>query len=188
MLLRYITHPNVAVDPAVPVPQWGLSEDGRRRAIAMCSRPWVAAVERIVSSDEVKAVETATLLGERLGIDVEIREGIGENDRSATGFVPPEEFEGLADQFFGNPDASVRGWERAVDAQVRITKGLSDLLSSDAPGDIVVVGHGGVGTLWFCHLSDQAIDRSHDQPGQGHYFTVDRSDASIVHAWRPIDR
>lgn len=36
-----------------------------------------------------------------------------ENDRSSTGFLPPEEFEVVADAFFAQPGVSVRGWETA---------------------------------------------------------------------------
>ena len=46
--------------------------------------------------------------------------GIGENDRSATGFLPREEFWATADLFFAHPTESIRGWERAIDAQARI--------------------------------------------------------------------
>ncbi len=190
--LRYITHPQVAVQPDVPVTRWGLAPLGVERARAMCRQPWIPHVRRIVSSDEVKAVQTAEILGRHVGVDVEVRPGIGENDRSSTGFVPPARFEQLADRFFAAPDESVEGWERAVDAQSRIAAGLADLLTGreggeEAGGDVAVVGHGGVGTLWWCALAGRPIDRRHDQPGQGHYFTVDLDRGAVLHGWRPID-
>ncbi len=185
--LRYISHPQVEIDPSEPVPRWGLSDEGRRRAFAMLDQPWVAATGRVVSSEETKALETAAILGEHLGLEVDVRPGIGENDRTATGFVPPDEFEQLADAFFAEPEASVQGWERASDAQSRIVAGLSDLLQADGI-DTAIVGHGGVGTLWYCHLISAEISRSHDQPGQGHYFTVDTGSQTALHGWRPIDR
>ena len=43
-----------------------------------------------------------------------------ENDRSATGFLEPSEFERVADEFFARPTVSIGGWERAIDAQKRI--------------------------------------------------------------------
>ena len=186
-LLRYITHPQVAVDPDVPVTRWGLHPIGIERARVLCTQPWVADITRVVSSDEVKALQTAEILAGHLGVAVEVRAGVGENDRSSTGFVPPARFERLADRFFASPEASVEGWERAVDAQRRIASGLEDLLTGEG-GDVAVVGHGGVGTLWWCALRGQPIDRRHDQPGQGHYFTVDRARAAVVHGWRPIDQ
>lgn len=183
--LFYISHPNVAVDPSVPVPEWGLSDEGRRRAIAMLDQPWVPSIGRVVSSTETKAVETAQILADHLGLTAETRSGVGENDRSATGFVPPDEFEQLADAFFAEPELSVRGWERAIDAQRRVAEGLSDLFRAD--DDVAVIGHGGVGTLWYCHLAGIPIDRRHDQPGQGHYYEVDLTTGAVVHPWRPID-
>ncbi len=190
--LRYISHPNVEVDAAIAVPRWGLNDEGRSRTRSMLQQPWVSWIGRIVSSDETKALETAEILAAHLGLRVEIRPGIGENDRSATGFVPPPEFEELADAFFARPDESVQGWERAIDAQARIVSKLADLLdsTSDTPTantDIAVIGHGGVGTLWYCHLTGQPIDRTHDQSGQGNYYSVDLHSKNPIHAWRPID-
>ena len=185
-MLRYLTHPEVHVDAAVPVTKWSLSARGKRRASALLEQPWLAAVGRIVSSDETKAIETARLVAEYLKLPIEIRTGIGENDRSSLGFVPEAEFEALANAFFAQPEQSIRGWERAVDAQRRIAHGLADLLTP-AERDVLVVGHGGVGTLWFCFLNGLAIDRRHDQPGQGHYFSVDQQTRRAEHGWRRID-
>jgi broad specificity phosphatase PhoE len=185
--LRYISHPEVAVDPDVDVRCWGLAPGGRARAEQMAARSWVRDVRRIVCSDETKAVETAELLAATLGVGVERRAATGEIDRSAAGFLPPAEFEAVADACFAAPAVSARGWERAVDAQRRIVEALADLLVDDGPGDIAVVGHGGVGTLWYCHLAGRPIDRRWDQPGQGHVFTVDRATGRPVHHWRPID-
>lgn len=192
--LRYITHPEVTVDPSVAVTSWNLSPVGIARAHAIARQPWAPAIGRIVSSDEAKAVQTAEILAEPLGLDVEVRDSLRENDRSATGFVAPERFEALADAFFAEPSRSVAGWERAIDAQQRVGAGLADLLTAEADAvgtmpdaEIAVVGHGAVGTLWYCSLTGQPIDRRHDQPGQGHYFTVDLATRRVEHAWLPID-
>lgn len=188
-LLRYISHADVVKDPDVPVPQWPLSEVGVERVRAMTARPWVASIGRVVSSPEKKALETATLLADTLGLVVEVRDRTGEIDRSSTGFLPPDEHEAHADRFFAAPEVSSGGWERAVDAQDRIVDALADLLVPDQVDDvdIAVVGHGAVGTLWYCRLTAQPIDRRHDQPGQGHYFTIDLATGAVLHPWRPIE-
>lgn len=185
--LHYVTHPDVAVDPTVALQRWTLSELGEQRARAMLDQPWVAEVQRIVSSDETKAVHTAGILAAHLGLGVEVVAGLGENDRSATGFLPAEEFEATADRFFAHPELSADGWERAVDAQRRTVQALAPVLAEAATVDTVVVGHGGVGTLWYCALTGDEISRRHDQPGQGHFFTVDATTATVLHGWHPID-
>ncbi|MBM2713281.1 histidine phosphatase family protein [Mesorhizobium caraganae] len=184
----YITHPQVQIDANVPVPEWGLSEIGRARALAMLEQPWVGSIRRVVSSAERKAIETAEILARQLGLTVEVRERMHENDRSATGFLPPPEFEAVADRFFANPHKSIRGWERAIDAQQRIVSEVEAVLDAAVGGDIAFVGHGGVGTLLLLSLSNRQISREADQPaGGGNYFAYDIGARSILHGWRPID-
>lgn len=192
-IVRYVSHPQVRISAEVPVPRWGLSDLGRARAEAMCRQPWIGDVDRIVCSQETKALETASIVAAATGISVEVRVDTHENDRSGTGFVPSERFEELADAFFAQPEHSVEGWERAVDAQVRVVEATADLFADDAAGDVMIVGHGGVGTLLLCHLLGVGIDRAEDQnggdaaPGGGNVWAYDRSRRSVVYRWRPVD-
>ncbi|RWC32745.1 histidine phosphatase family protein [Mesorhizobium sp.] len=187
-ILYYVTHPQVQVDANVPVPEWGLSEIGRTRAFAMLDQPWLGSIRRIVSSAERKAMETAEILAAHLRLAIEVRQRMHENDRSATGFLPPPEFEIVADQFFANPHESVRGWERAIDAQQRIVSEVDAVLRTNEADDIAFVGHGGVGTLLLLSFSGKEISREADQPaGGGNYFAYDIGARQIIHGWQPID-
>jgi broad specificity phosphatase PhoE len=187
-LIRYLTHPEVVIDPSIPVPQWRLSPMGRARAEHAASLGWLRGTTQIISSAERKAIETAEIISARTGIDVEIREATHENDRSATGVLSQTEFQAVADQFFAHPMMSVRGWERAVDAQARIVREVELVLERDQPGDILFVGHGGVGTLLFCHYRRVEIDRKYDQFGNGGcYFTMVKDTREILHGWRSIE-
>ncbi len=185
----YVTHPQVSIAPDVPVPRWGLSELGTARSVAAARCGWARRLSRIVSSDETKALETAAILARPAGIDVEVLEQAGENDRSATGFLAPDEFEKAANWFFANPDQSFHGWERAVDAQARIVSAVSSVLDAhDSSKPIAFVGHGGVGTLLKCHLAGQPIARIHDQPGGGgNLFAFALADRSLACDWRPFE-
>ncbi|MBX9454791.1 MAG: phosphoglycerate mutase family protein [Rhizobium sp.] len=174
----YITHPQVRIDPDMPVPKWGLSDVGRARAETLAGKAWVRRIGRIVTSDETKAIELADILAAAAGAPVETVHGAHENDRSATGFLPPAEFEKAADWFFAHPEESFRGWERAIDAQRRIVAVVRDVLASHDPSvPIAFIGHGGVGTLLRCHLAGLPIDRIQDQPPNGggniHIFGLD---------------
>ncbi|AMY69455.1 histidine phosphatase family protein [Frigidibacter mobilis] len=88
-VLRYLSHPEVAIDPEVPVPDWGLRARGHARMRVIASLGWPTGTTRIVASAERKARETAAYLAEPLGLTVEIAEDLGEIDRSSTGYVPP---------------------------------------------------------------------------------------------------
>ncbi|SDE98434.1 Broad specificity phosphatase PhoE [Blastococcus fimeti] len=180
-----MTHAEVAVDPSVPVPDWGLSPAGRSRLAHLVELPWVHDLTGVVSSTERKAVETAEVLANAAGVPLTTDEALGENDRSATGYLPPEEFEAVADAFFARPGESVRGWERAVDAQHRIVTAV-DRVAAAAEGDVAVVAHGGVGALLLCSLLGVPIDRRYDQPGQGSWFGFDAATRRVAHGWRRI--
>lgn len=162
----YLSHPQVRVDAAVPVPRWGLSEVGRARTRAFAAGFDFSGTGCIVSSTEEKAMETARILGDALGLVPQTRPGMEENDRSATGYLPEAEFQATADAFFARPQESVRGWERAVDAQARIVGAVAGALA-EAREPVLFVGHGGVGTLLLCYLAGYPISRAHDQPPTG---------------------
>ena len=180
-MLWYLSHPEVRIDPDVPVPDWVLSDRGRARTLALAAAGWPAAVVRILTSPERKARETADILAQ--GRRVTVVADTGEIDRSATGFVPHDRHEALADALFAHPDRSAEGWETARDAQARVCAALEPHLAMD--GDLLVIGHGGVGTLLWCTLTGRVISRVEDQPGGGHVWAL-RPNArawEIVHPW-----
>lgn len=189
-VIHFITHPEVSIDAAVPVPDWPLSPVGSRRMQAAMRQPWLAAVRSVFCSAERKAMDAAAVVANHLGLRRIVVEALGENDRSATGYLPKGEFEAVADAFFAQPDDSVRGWERARDAQRRIVDAVERAISmSVADGDVAIVSHGGVGTLFLCHLKGVAISRSEDQPGEGggNFFSFDAADRHLLSEWRPIE-
>ena len=185
----FITHPDVLVDPAVPVPEWSLNARGRARMHAMLNQTWVPGIVHVASSTERKAVDGAAILGAHLGLRPVTHRGLGENDRSSTGYLPKLEFEARADAFFARPEESVGGWERAVDAQMRIVAAVRDVLRAAPAGDVAVVAHGGVGALLLCHLLGSAISRVADQPAGsgGHVVAFNRATWTLHHSWRSID-
>jgi broad specificity phosphatase PhoE len=186
----FITHPEVLIDPAVPVPQWTLSPVGRSRMQALLLQPWVADVRAIWCSTERKAIEGAAIVGEALDIAPRCLAALGENDRSSTGYLPKAEFEAMADAFFASPWDTVRGWERAIDAQNRIGMAIDTIkAATPAAQTVAIVSHGAVGALLLCKLKRQKISRTEDQPGNGggNYFCFDMDTYSLRHGWRSIE-
>jgi broad specificity phosphatase PhoE len=83
---------------------------------------------------------------------------------------------------------SVRGWERAADAQLRIVSAVESILKQNRAGDMLFVGHGAVGTLLLCHYLKVEISRIHDQTsGGGQFFTLAKETRQVLHSWRQIE-
>jgi broad specificity phosphatase PhoE len=187
-LVRYLTHPQVNIDPAAPIPSWSLSAIGKARTEQLAKSRWLSGTTQIISSGERKAIETAEIIAAQLNIAVEVREAMHENDRSATGFLAPDTFELVADQFFAQPLVSVQGWERAIDAQLRTVHEVEHVLARNRAGDVLFVGHGAVGTLLFCHYSGLEIDRIYDQTaGGGCFFGFVKEGRRVLHPWRRME-
>ncbi len=193
MRALYLTHPQVRLDAAVPVPLWGLSEEGWERARVFVARGTVPRGALVFSSRETKALQLAELLAAAAGTPVLTDHDMGENDRSATGFLPPDLFEAAADQFFAQPDTSYRGWERAVDAQARIVSAVDMALASVPEArPLIFCGHGAVGTLLKCHLLGRPISRTEDQSrigvvGGGNGFVFETESRTPLTDWVPME-
>lgn len=188
-IARYLSHPQVVQDPVLPVPQWPLNATGAARVAALASSGALTGTDVIYSSTEVKAVETAAPLAAALNCPHHLVAAMGENDRSSTGFMPGAAFEAAADAFFAHPDKSYRGWETAHAAQERIVTAIGAALAKHPHQNILFVGHGAVGTLLYCALSDLPIDRRYDQPaGGGNYFDFDANTRTPKGHWQPLER
>lgn len=187
----FVSHPNVVIDGQVPITEWPLSARGRERMQQALSQPWARGIAAVFCSRERKAIDGAGLLASHLGVAFTAVEALGENDRSSTGFLPPPEFERTADAFFARPDESVRGWERAIDAQQRIVHAVQriDATVPRAAAPVALVSHGAVGTLLHCWLAGRPISRRWDQPanGGGNFYRFDLSPPVVDGPWRPID-
>ena len=189
-IVLFITHPEVIIDPAVPVPDWSLSERGLQRMRAFCDHPFVTSITAIYSSAEKKARDGADVIGQRLGLANNVEPDLGENDRSATGYLARDEFIDVARLFFAHPEESIRGWERAVDAQRRIVGAVRDIASRCRNQNVAIVSHGGVGTLLMCHMRRQPISLSLKPPVAegGCYFAIDSATFELIHGWLEVER
>ncbi len=187
--LIFITHPEVVIDPAVPVPDWPLSPTGRARMERFAGAECVRGLTAFRASAERKARDGAEILARATGLAVGIDPELGENDRSSTGYVAPPEFWDIVRAFFAEPEVSVRGWERALDAQRRIVGAVERIARGDPPGDIAVVAHGGVGALLLAHLTGARIGNGFGQPhpGGGCYLVIDRDTLALEGGWRVLE-
>ncbi len=193
MKALYVTHPQVVIDPNVPTPRWGLNAKGLARARAFAASGVVPDAAMIFSSDETKATDLAGAIAAAIGAEVIVDPAMGENDRSSTGFLAPEQFEATADRFFAEPGQSIEGWETASDAQARIVMAVRRALDNVPAGTpAVFCGHGAVGTLLKCFVGSRVIARDEDQrrmadPGGGNAFVFDLEAMELHSDWMPME-
>jgi broad specificity phosphatase PhoE len=139
------------------------------------------------SSDERKARDGGEVLAARLGLAHRVDPALGENDRSATGYLAPDDFWPVVQQFFAQPDESVRGWETARHAQQRIVAAIARIAATQAD-DAAIVSHGGVGRLLMAHLQGVEIGQEDrpQNPGGGCVIGFDWPPTTVT-GWMDIE-
>jgi broad specificity phosphatase PhoE len=188
--IHFLTHPDVAIDPTAAVTDWALSERGLQRLRSGLASPCFQDIGAILCSTERKATDTADLIGAHFGLPCQTDVTLGENDRSSTGYLPCEEFEGVADQFFAAPEKSMRGWARAADEQICIVDAARRIAATAKPDrTTLIISHGAVGALLMADLLAEPISRQLDQPanGGGNWFAFDGDAWAQLSSWWPID-
>jgi len=105
----FITHAEVVIDPAVPVPDWPLSDAGRARHVAFSRGSAARRIGSVYSSGERTARDGAEILAAARGLTAVVVAALRENDRSATGYLPRPAFEAMADRFFARPLERISG-------------------------------------------------------------------------------
>jgi broad specificity phosphatase PhoE len=147
--LIFFRHSLPEIDPAIPAREWHLSKEGQHRCRRLAERLLDFNPQRIVSSLEPKALETAQILAERLGFPCESAAGLHEHLRSRVAHTHQQTFEASVKAFFEQPDRLVYGDETADQAYTRFDRAVEavrDQYPDRSP--IVIVSHGTVISLF----------------------------------------
>jgi broad specificity phosphatase PhoE len=143
--LFLVRHSLPDVARAVEPSQWGLGDEGRRRARLLAAR--LPSIGALFSSEERRALETAAIVGAALNLVPVVRSGLHEHERSSAGWLEDGDFRSAIDDFFRTPGDLVFGSESADEAYHRINRALSALMAA-RQDDVAVVGHGTVIALY----------------------------------------
>jgi broad specificity phosphatase PhoE len=146
--LILVKHSLPAIDPTLPAEQWRLSDEGRRRCARLADHLAAYRLVAVVASVEPKAEETARLVAERLDLAYTTAEGLHEHDRSNVGWSSTDAFEAQVAWFFAHPAELVMGRETADLARARFTQAVNTVLETRPSGDLAIVAHGTVITLF----------------------------------------
>lgn len=149
--LILIKHAMPTIVPDERAATWALSAAGRASCATLARRLAPYAITAIAASDEPKAGETAEILAATLGIagplprDHDLRE----HERRPAGFFPEQgHFEAAVRDLFARPDELAFGAETADAAHNRFAAAVARHLAATASGDLAIVAHGTVISLF----------------------------------------
>jgi broad specificity phosphatase PhoE len=145
----FIRHSLPEIDLTRPAREWHLSEAGRLRCKTLASQLAYINPQCMVSSLEPKAIETAQILADALGLDFETANDLHEHLRREAYHSSQEDFESSVRNFFKQPGRLVFGEETADQTHARFAQAVQTIQErSPAQTPLVIVTHGTVITLY----------------------------------------
>ena len=178
ILIRH-SHPKIV--PDWQATQWTLSDVGRLRCHQLAKRITPHYPDLVVTSTEIKAMETGQIIAADLGKPVKTSEGLHEHARPNVGWYDTvEQFEEQVAHFFQNPSQLVFGAETADAAYRRFNNTLNGIMEAHPGWNVAVVTHGTVMSLYIARLA--GIDAFSFWRGLGlpAYVVVSLPDGQII--------
>lgn len=147
--LILVKHSLPRIDPSVDSREWQLSAEGQRRCERLTEILREHCPEVIVASMEPKALETGKIVAQCLNVQLETAENLHEHDRRGVPFFPEKgTFEVFVTRFLREPNELVFGNETADQAYERYAEAVDGVLQRHPVGNVAVVSHGTVMTLF----------------------------------------
>jgi broad specificity phosphatase PhoE len=153
--LILIKHASPLVIPGTPSEQWKLSDKGRESCGPLAEALREHGPEMMVASEEPKAVETAQIVGDKLGVTVKTAAGLHEHDRTNVAHMRSAEFISHMELMFRKPDERVLGRESANEALTRFESAVGDVVAGSDSSNVAIVSHGTVIALFVAKHSDE---------------------------------
>ncbi len=151
--LLLVRHAEPEIDVAVPASAWPLTQRGIASTRRLAESAAGFAPSRVVSSPEVKAIETGRVVADALGLELTEDPRFAEHGAGPDEFIADyREFRALVRRFFVEPDAVVLRGESSLAAGERFAAGVHEVAGreDDLP---VVVTHGRIMASWLAMLS-----------------------------------
>jgi probable phosphoglycerate mutase len=178
LLIRHAEPVRIASGEAAGPADPGLTDRGVDQARRLAAWLAVEGIDAIVTSPLRRARETAAPLGDVLGVEAAVVEGISEYDAHSDEYIPIEELRALKDDRW---QATIEGrWADVggvdpVEFQRQVVPAVDDLIASHPGQKVAAFSHGGVVNVYLAHVL--GIDRLL-------WFHPEYTSVSRVHAAR----
>ena len=146
MTVYLVRHAEVELRADVSAPAWELTPAGRAAAARLADAPLWREVERVATSPEPKALETARPLARAAGVPLVEEPDLREVARAGTPILAAADYRALVGRYLSGEQ--VAGWEPAERARSRIETCIARLVA-EGRGPLAIVSHGLVLSLYL---------------------------------------
>ena len=150
LLVRHAEPERGSAEQADP----GLGEHGRTQAVGLMDYLRCERIDAVWSSSLRRARETAWIIAEPFGLDVNVDADLAEFDRDAPAYVHFEDVTGAVDpryEAFLRDDLSAWGTDVPT-FRARVVRAVESVIARHSGQRVVVVAHGGVINGYLGHV------------------------------------
>jgi broad specificity phosphatase PhoE len=182
--LIFITHPDVIIDKDIPIDKWKLSPDGLETVERLSSESFWSEVEIIYSSSEPKASTVAEIIALKSHVPLakEYKKECLCEVLHRT-FIEPDLYAVAVEKWYLDPTGHPQGWESVNEAQKRIVACVSEIMLQNRDKTVVIVGHGGTGTLLKCFIKGVSPSYQEDPQQTGKYLICNWGEKEVITEW-----
>ncbi len=156
--LVFIRHSQAQPEVGVPAKQWRLTAEGRRRCGPLSEQLTPYDLDRILTSKELKAIETGKLAAQKLGIPCQTAENLHEHERdTAPYFDTKAEFLETVNELLSKPEELIFGEETGQEARERFAGAVKSVMNAFPRDNIAIVTHGTVLSLFVSQFTGKEI-------------------------------
>lgn len=151
-----IRHSKTEPTADIPIPQWGLTEEGQERTKKLAENPEIKQIEVMYSSLQTKALETALILAKPNAIPIKTDDRLTESTSITNKFFGPDEYEENAQNYFTGKVKSLAGGETIKQVLERLNKAIDEICTSEKDKETIgIVSHGGALSLFSSQYSNK---------------------------------
>ena len=170
--LILVRHSESKLQENLPPQEWRLTSRGRRLCSPLASKVAMHSPNLILTSEEIKARETGKILAEFLDVDCMTAQGLHEHLREKGEILDLDTWFNKISEFFQNPNQLVFGLETANQARERFIDSIHAVMEQHQGGNVAVVTHGTVMSLYYQELSGKDPYKFWRQLGLPAFYTV----------------
>jgi 2,3-bisphosphoglycerate-dependent phosphoglycerate mutase len=181
MKLLFIRHSVPEVHLDAPPQQWGLSTDGINRAKNLASALQDLPLTCFFTSREIKAQQTADILGQIKQIPVFQADNLHEHRRTPHDYFPNRKnFLHAMEVFFQNPQNLTFGLETAQETETRFSQAVDNIITNHPNEQTIgIVSHGTVISLYAAKITGEPPYTIWSQLTMPSYLLIDVNTSKI---------
>jgi len=163
MRLILIRHSKTKPVSNIPIPLWGLTNDGIKEATNLIMNPLVRGIDVMYSSLQTKALETALILSKPNSIPIRTHAGLTEISSFTKKFFGSPGYENNVKAFYTGKVERLLGGETYKEALQRFESALVEIITRESDkSSIGIVSHGNILSFFSARYSEQNPLYFHD--------------------------